>query len=68
MNRTEFIKYIESIGFEYHGFYRFEKIYIDIHFSSYSLFADEKRMLYNLDDLEPIKRLKRCSNLKKLLR
>ena len=69
MNRKEFIKYIESIGFKTFGFYYYYKQYrIDLYKYKYEFYNGSEWIYYiKLDDLTPLKKIERSYKLKKIL-
>ena len=70
MSTGEFIKFIESIGFEYNGFYfHYKKYKIDLYYECYD-FYDGSEWIYSivLNDLRLLRKLDRSYKLKKILK
>ena len=70
MNREEFIKYIESIGFQSneHGYYNYKAFKIYYHIEEYEFYNGSEWCAHYYNDLAPeLKRLIRSYKLKALL-
>ena len=69
MNREEFKKLIESIGFEYKGFYYIYKEYrIDLYRNIYGFHNGSKWRIYDYNDSKQLKKLTRNVKLKQILK
>ena len=56
MNREEFKKLIESIGFEYNGFnYVYEECGVSLYSKCYNFFNSYRWVDYEYNDLTPLK-------------
>ena len=70
MSKYEFIKYIESIGFEYCGdiIYKYRTYRIMVSHNFYILYKDgDKIGVFYLNDLTQLVKFTRCYKLRKLL-
>ena len=67
MSRDEFKLYIESIGFRYHGSYKYKKYRIHMNLNNYIFNSGGKWFTYDYNDLRPLKQITRSIKLKKIL-
>ena len=80
MSREEFIKYIETIGFEYavsfnnierHDFYNdgynYKKYRIELYNNYYDFYNGSGWCYYGFNNISPLKQIERSYKLKKIL-
>ena len=70
MNRYEFKKYIETLGFKFYdyGLYEYEELIVNSWNHGYNLYNGYEWIYYAYDDLTPLLKLSRSIKLKKILK